>query len=270
MVTKMQERTNPTPPADWQLPPGVDRGLWHYLHDDELARRYDESVADAPVLAVDVAFAERHFPIPGRLIDLGCGTGRLSLPFAQQGYWVLGVDLSAEMLKVTGAKAAAAGVVIQRLQANLTALDVLDDRSFDYAACLFSTLGMVRGAEQRRRVVEQVHRILRPGGKFVLHVHNRWFNFWDPRGRRWLVKDLFRSLRGHGHAGDRAMPAHAGLPALTLHLFTRRETLRLLRQAGFRVLDVKPLGLRPDGHLPCAACFGWLRAHGYLVAAVKS
>jgi SAM-dependent methyltransferase len=143
------------------------------------------------------------------------------------------------------------------------------DGSFDYAACLFSTLGMVEGADRRRRVVEEAYRLLRPGGKFVLHVHNRWFNFWDPQGRAWLARDTLRGLFARSETGDRDMPAHDGLPPLTLHLFTRREVKRLLRSAGFRPVEVRPLGLRPDGRLPWPWWFAWLRAYGYLIAAIK-
>ena len=84
--------------ADWQLPAGVSRGLWDYFHDASLARSYDESLAGCALLDVDRRFAERHFDRPGRLIDLGCGTGRLLVPFARRGYWVLGVDLSGGQL----------------------------------------------------------------------------------------------------------------------------------------------------------------------------
>ncbi len=86
------------PPPDWQLPPGVNRGLWDYLHDAGLARSYDAGLAGSSLFARRSRFVERHCPHPGRLIDLGCGTGRLLLAFARRGYWVLGVDLSAEML----------------------------------------------------------------------------------------------------------------------------------------------------------------------------
>src|SRR5260370_23488379 len=138
--------------ADWQLPPGVTRGLWSYLQDEDLARRYDAELAECALLTVDRLFAERHFDRPGRLIDLGCGTGRLLLPFARRGYWVLGVDLSAEMLKVAAAKARAAGAPLHLLRANLVELEGLGSETFEYAACLFSTLGMIGGAEPRRRV----------------------------------------------------------------------------------------------------------------------
>src|SRR4051812_36192288 len=212
----------PPPPADWQLPPGVTRGLWDYLHDAALARGYDAALAGSALLDADVRFVERHCPRPGRLLDLGCGTGRLLLPLARRGYWVLGVDLSAEMLRVAGEKAAAAGVTVHRLQANLVELDSLAGGTFDHAACLFSTLGMVAGADNRRRVVAHAYRLLRPGGRFVLHVHNRWFNARDRAGRRWLLRDTLSALGGRA-TGDRPMPAHQGVAGLALHHFTRRE-----------------------------------------------
>src|SRR5262245_36090994 len=121
-------------PADWQLPPGVNRGLWDYLHDPHVARGYDASLAHSSLFEVDQEFALRHFDRPGRLIDLGCGTGRLLVSFARRGYWVVGVDLSEEMLRVAGEKAAAAGVAVHRLKMNLVELDALRDESFDYAA----------------------------------------------------------------------------------------------------------------------------------------
>lgn len=256
-------------PADWQLPPGVDRGLWHYVHDTALARNYDATLVDCALLEVDRAFVERHCPAPGRLIDLGCGTGRLLIPLAQRGFWVLGVDLSMEMLRMARGKAEAAGVSVHLLQANLVELGCLDEASFDYAACLFSTLGMIQGQASRRRMVAQVQRLLRPGGTVILHVHNRWFPIWIPQGRRWLVGNAWESLRGRERAGDKHMPPHQGLAELTMHLFTRREILRLVREVGFEVVEVMPLSLRADGRLPMPWWFGGLRAYGYLVAARK-
>jgi SAM-dependent methyltransferase len=255
--------------ADWQLPPGVNRGLWDYIHDPAIARAYDDHLAACPLLEVDRQFVARHFSPPGRLLDLGCGTGRLLVPLACAGFWAVGADLSEEMLKVAGDKADAAGVTVHRLKANLVDLAALDDRTFDFAVCLFSTLGMVMGAGNRRRVIEHVFRLLRPGGKFVLHVHNRWFNVWHRQLRGWLVRDWLRSLVRRAPGGDHVMPAHQGIAGLTLHLFTRDETTSLLRQTGFRILEVMPVSLCEDGRLPFAAWFERLRAYGYLVAAQR-
>jgi ubiquinone/menaquinone biosynthesis C-methylase UbiE len=256
-------------PPDWQLPPGVNRGLWDYLHDPALARQYDAYLAGSSLAQIDVTFVERHCPQPGRLIDLGCGTGRLLIASARRGCRVVGVDLSPEMLAVAREKAAAAGVAVDLLQANLTELDALPDQSFDCAACLFSTLGMVMGGDNRRRVVARAYRLLKPGGRLVLHVHNRWFNAWDRQGLAWLLKDGLRRLLGRVEGGDRVMPVHQGIAGLTLHLFTRREAVRLLQSAGFRLLEARPISLRPDGRLRFPWWFGWLRAYGYLLAAER-
>jgi SAM-dependent methyltransferase len=257
------------PPPDWQLPDGVNRGLWDYLHDPGIARGYDAGLASSSLFRVDLAFVDEHCPAAGRLLDLGCGTGRLLVHRARRGDEVLGVDLSAAMLAVARERAEQEGVPVALARANLTDLAALPDGHFDCAACLFSTLGMVVGADARRRAVAEAFRVLVPGGRFVLHIHNRWFNFWDPAGRRWLARDTLRALFTATPGGDRLMPPHQGVAGLTLHLFTRGEVVRLLRGAGFRILEARPISLRPDGRLNCPAWLGWLRAYGYLIAAQK-
>jgi SAM-dependent methyltransferase len=256
-----------TTPSSWQLPEGIDQGLWHYVTDPSVAAGYDTALAGAPLLETDLRFCEKWLAPSGRLIDLGCGTGRLMVPFAARGYRVLGVDLSDEMLKVAADKAGRAGVPVDYLRANLVDLGCVADGAFDHAACLFSTLGMLRGADARARAVGHVFRLLRPGGRFVLHVHNRWFNLHDRAGRRWLAANLWRSLAGAEPAGDRFMPGYLGVAGLTLHQFTRRETLRLLRGAGFRVQAVEPVGVGAAFRRPYL--LPSLRAYGYLVAAEK-
>jgi SAM-dependent methyltransferase len=242
---------------DWQLPPGTDRGLWDYVHNDLLARSYDEKLAGTPLLAADLRFVQKHFAKPGRLIDLGCGTGRLLIPFAHQGFDCLGVDLSDAMLEVVAEKARRERLTIPCLKANLVELDAVADRSFDYATCLFSTLGMIRGEQNRRRFLAHVFRLLQPGGEFVLHVHNRHFRFGRGSGKKGKER------------GDRTMPQAYGGAELTLHHFTRAEIGRELRRAGFAIREFKPVGLSETGELLWPKIFSSIRAYGFLIAAVK-
>jgi ubiquinone/menaquinone biosynthesis C-methylase UbiE len=239
---------------DWQLPPGTDRGLWDYVQSARVAREYDAALAGTPLLDLDLRFAERHFPTPGRLIDLGCGTGRLVLHFAPRGYACTAVDLSEAMLDVLGEKAAAAGVAVERVQANLVELDAIPDASFDYAACLFSTLGMIRGAEHRAKFLSHVRRVLKPGGVFVVHAHNARYRFGRGLGRR------------GPESGDHTMPQHRGGADLTLHHFTRAELVRDLSAVGFRITELLPVSARPDGRLPVPWFWPGARAYGYLAA----
>ena len=128
---------------------------------------------------------------------------------------------------------------------------------------------MIAGADNRRRVLAHAHRLLRPGGKFILHVHNRWFNFWNSEGRTWLISDLVRSCLRLRDTGDRPMPVHQGIAGLTLHLFTRAEAKRMLREAGFEILEIMPIGLGDNAELGRPWLFPGLRAYGYLCAALR-
>ena len=237
------------PIPDWQLPPGVDRGLWDYLHAADMVAGYDEQMRASPLAAADVAFCKRAFATPGKLADLGCGTGRLCAHFAAMGYACVGVDLSAEMLTQARANAN-----VEWVNANLVDLSALPQASFDYAACLFSTLGMVRGAENRAKVLANAHRLLKPGGRFVLHVHNRYY-----RGLGWkrVARERLKSLMGSATAGDITMPQAYGGAPLTLHHFTRREAEAVLQEAGFAVREVQAIGA--DG-APAKGSwvYGWL------------
>lgn len=246
---------------DWQLPPGVDRGLWDYLHSGEMVRGYDGQMQSSPLARADVAFCERVFERPGRLIDLGCGTGRLCVHFARKGFDCVGVDLSDAMLTQARLNAEVAGVGVAWRNANLVELEGVPDESLDYAACLFSTLGMVRGAENRAAVVRRAFRVLRPGGRFVLHVHNRFF-----RGLGWgrVAGQVARTFFDRASAGDVTMPQAYGGAPLTLHHFTRREANALLTAAGFRVLTVA--ALTESG----AEASPGTRTYGYLYAAEKA
>jgi SAM-dependent methyltransferase len=236
---------------DWQLPPGVDRGLWDYLHSAEMVAGYDDAMAVSALATVDVAFCEAHFAKPGRFVDLGCGTGRLAKHFAAKGYDCLGIDLSDEMLVAARRDPTTAA---KFEIGNLTDLTAIADGSFDYAACLFSTLGMIRGEPNRRKALAEARRILKPGGTFVVHVHNRYF-----------VREL--GLRGFRNA-DLTMPQAYGGAALTLTHFSRRSIGRWLRDAGFAVTAVQPVAT--DGPLRRPWLLPGLRAYGYLVAATAT
>jgi len=242
---------------DWQLPPGTDRGSWDYVNNRLLAETYDARLAGTPLLDLDLRFAEQQFRKPGRLVDLGCGTGRLLIPLARRGFTCLGVDLSAGMLDEVSKKAAAAGVRVETLQANLVELDVLPDAIFDYAACLFSTLGMLRGRANRGRFLQHAFRILKPGGTLVVHVHNCSFRAGFGLGRR------------GSEPGDRKMPQAIGGADLTLHHFSKAEIFADLNAAQFQIGKCLPVSLHPDGRLPWSWLLPAWRTYGYLIAAFR-
>lgn len=249
------------------LPSGVDDALWTYLHDRPIADDFDTHFAQTNLFRTDRAFLEHHFRKPGRLLDLGCGTGRLAIPFARRGFQVVGVDLSIPMLEVANRKRIAASANLQLVMANLCNLGGFGADTFDYAICMFSTLGMVIGKDQRHRVLRQVHRVLRPDGSLALHLHNWWYNLFDANGRRFIVGDVVRRLLSHPQAGDKVLRKYRGISNLRLHVFTIGEIGQMLRRTGFVLTEVLPLA--PDRSRPIQRpwLLGHQRANGWLLLA---
>jgi SAM-dependent methyltransferase len=158
--------------APWKLPRGVSRGLWEYALAPHIARDYDDCFSYNKLFQLDQQVLQRYFdpgPRPGSkvVVDLGCGTGRALCPLVTRGFRGIAVDLSPHMLRVVREKSQHDQLPIDCVRANLVDLDCLADASADYAISLFSTLGMIRGSENRFQSVRHTARILKPGGLFV-------------------------------------------------------------------------------------------------------
>jgi SAM-dependent methyltransferase len=250
----------------WLLPPGVSRGAWDYFHAPHIAENYDDYFAFNSLFEFDEAVLRRHFERPGLVADLGCGTGRALVPLVRAGHRGLAIDLSEHMLRIVRQKADEEKLPIDCMRANLVELDAIPDGVVDYAMCMFSTLGMIRGRANRRGVLKHARRILRPGGRFVLHVHNYWYNLRDPEGPLWVLGNLLTApLRRDVEVGDRWFP-YRGLPSMFLHVFRWRELVADLRAAGFRIIERIALDAQRRHALPRPWLFPALRTNGWIVA----
>jgi SAM-dependent methyltransferase len=254
------------PRPEWQLPEGVPRGVWEYTQAEHIAEDYDHYFADNWLFEMDEAVLQRHVRPPGVVIDFGCGTGRALLPLVARGLTGVGVDLSMPMLRLVREKARLDRLTVHGIQANLVELGGLRDAAADYGLCLFSTLGMIRTRASRDRVLRHARRIIRPGGRFILHVHNVWYNLADAAGRAWLLGHAVEMLLAQGALewGDKFYP-YRGIPRMYLHTFRRGELMADLRRAGFRAIEVIPLARCRARPLPAPRWLGRVRANGWIV-----
>lgn len=131
------------------------------------------------------------------VLDLGCGTGNSSEPFAARGLSVTGLDLSAEMLAVARAKLLGATFA----QGDFTTFEL--GRRFDLVVSVFDSLNNLLEPDDFRRTAERARRHLKPGGVFVFDVNTTvgLRNLWeDDRAEGW-VGDVYYLWR---HSFDEA------------------------------------------------------------------
>lgn len=258
--------------AQWQLPEGVTRGVWDYSLSESMASDYDEYFSEHPLFAADQSMIREFFPqLPNPLVaDFGCGTGRLLVPLVQQtDARGLAIDLSDHMLNQVQSKADEYDLNIYTLRANLVALDCIQSELADFGLCMFSTLGMIRGSENRQQALAHFFRILKPGATLILHVHNHWFHFFDPGGIRWTLYDLLRvAMRKDLQLGDKYCD-YRGIPRVYLHSFRKRELSACIRAAGFEIAKWLPLNATQAKPLPWQTLLEGIRASGWIVAARK-
>lgn len=100
----------------------------------------------------------------GPVVDVGCGTGRLTAHLHERGLDAVGVDLSPGML----AQARAAHPGLRFSEGSVTALD-LDDASCAGAVSWYSLLHLP--PERLPRAFAELARVLRPGGALLLGFH---------------------------------------------------------------------------------------------------
>lgn len=258
--------------AAWQLPKGVSRGTWDYVTEPSIAVEYDGFHAGHPLLELDRKLIAQHLGenpcradgTPRIAIDFGCGTGRNLLPLAEQGWRVVGVDLSQEMLRAFLSKASSQRQSdLVALRANMVGLDCLADGFADVVLCMYSSLGMVQGRENRRSFMGHAKRILRDQGKCFIHIHNRGSWLRDPGGVRRTVMDWWRAKRDRTWELGDSIYAYRGLPSMFLHLYSEREFRIDLRASGLEIEHLYRLDRRSSKLLQ-GAWLPHLRSGGFI------
>ncbi|MGW5265011.1 class I SAM-dependent methyltransferase [Microbispora sp. NPDC004025] len=164
----------------------------------------------------------------GHVVEIAVGTG-LNLPLYDAGTTVVGIELSERMLELARRRAARAGLGerVELRQGDVQRLDLADGVA-DTVVSTFTMCTIPDPAAAAR----EAHRVLRPGGRFVLAEHGPSSNPVIRAGMR-LAEPLFvRSAADYLTRDPRPFLEQAG--------FELESVTRTTRGIGFRVLAVRP------------------------------
>jgi SAM-dependent methyltransferase len=106
-----------------------------------------------------------------RILDLACGTGRHSLELVRQGFSVVGVEISPELVEIANRDAAEQGLEATFIEGDLRELDF--DAEFDIVLNLNDgAVGYFETDEENHRTFKVISRALKTGGQNLIQVPN--------------------------------------------------------------------------------------------------
>ncbi|HHO57100.1 MAG TPA: class I SAM-dependent methyltransferase [Thermoplasmatales archaeon] len=194
--------------------------------------------------------ATRRFPweecktflnrIQGKCIDIGCGNGRHLIPAAEKCDMVVGLDISIKMLEMAHRNMEKSGIENVMLVMGDARHLPFPDNFFD-GILFIASLHNIKGKKERKRALEEVRRVLKPGGRALISVWAKWQD-------RWRKYFLLHPLKGDIH-----VPWRRGAKAIRFyHLYSMREFKGDIRKAGLKIeraWSVKKASKKyPDNH----------------------
>lgn len=141
---------------------------------NDFAQVYDK-LQDADYEAF-VDYYEKIFEKLGKkpelVLDIGCGTGNITLPMARRGYEMIGLDLSCEMLNIAREKAMEEGLEILFLNQDMCEMELYG--TVDAMVCALDGLNYVTDINDLEKFFKLANNYLNPGGVLIFDLNTEY------------------------------------------------------------------------------------------------
>jgi SAM-dependent methyltransferase len=184
-------------------------------------------------------------PADGELLDVACGYGRHAIELSQRGLKVTGIDLSLPLLIRAADESQRRGLSVNFVHADMRELTF--ENQFDGAYCMLTSFGYF-DEETNLKVATGMCRALKPRGRLLLDTINRDYIVGELPTRVWWEGDgclVLEEVDFNYHTSRLAIRRSVVFQDgrqlehdISIRAYSLHELGKLMRQAGFRVVDV--------------------------------
>ncbi len=158
---------------------------------------------------------------PGIVLDLACGTGRMTSELAGRGYDMIGVDGSADMLAVAYSRALGKSTRPLYLMQDMRALELYG--TVGATVCCLDSINYLTETDGLEKTFDRVHNYLDPGGLFLFDV-NTPYKFKNIYGNNsYILEDEDESKRDIFCAWQNEFDPDSGICDFYLSLFEEND-----------------------------------------------
>lgn len=189
-------------------------------------------------LTPDILYLKKYAQNGDKVLDLGCGYGRLSQIFADKKVDYVGTDNAKKQIEIAKTRFPNA-----RFLKSDSFLVPFGNNYFDKVFCL-SVIHHLPSVTYRLKFLKEIKRLLRPGGKLILTAWSVWQNL---KIKRIILKYKIRKILGLSKMdyGDILVPFQNEngevLAERYIHCFYKNELKQLVKKAGFKILETNVL-----------------------------
>ncbi|MEW6701911.1 MAG: class I SAM-dependent methyltransferase [Bacteroidota bacterium] len=138
---------------------------------DEVSEFYDKMIDFEKNLDLRIHAYQKIFPEKGTAVDFGCGIGLDSIALAMNGHKVTAFDVSSKMIEETKQNAAKFRLNIKAYTQSFESVPKNFNGKFNYVVSVGNTIAHLK-ANQLKRAIEKIYKMILPGGKIFLHILN--------------------------------------------------------------------------------------------------
>jgi demethylmenaquinone methyltransferase/2-methoxy-6-polyprenyl-1,4-benzoquinol methylase len=137
---------------------------------ESAARRYELGIRLLTLGRLDAAYDRlaSHIEAGQQVLDVGCGTGALTLRAARRGAKVKGIDINAQMLRIAGQRLQEAGLTETIDLAEMGVAELDGEEAQHYDAVMSGLCLSELSKDEVAYALKEVMRVLRPGGLLLI------------------------------------------------------------------------------------------------------